>query len=732
MRGSLSRFGRWAQLSIALILVVGGPLGGVLASHEEPSHDPPERTDIWHVQHSVDATVVDNYATVEIGVEITNEGPDPEFPFRVDIPDRAFVSGLTITRDNRTYEAEIKEAQQARQDYEQAKHQGRSAGIVEQQRDTSVYQYDVNVEAAETIEATLTYELYLDAEGGVYTLPLTAPATHRGVDEGASFDVQVRHASGIDDLWSSPAAKVSPIEGGLALSYEVGPRGQDRATSMSVHYEPEHTPPEGRLVTTVENGTGYFAHRFRAPTEQAGAPVEMSLVLDTSGSMGGEKIQQLKEATRQLIHELGADDRLHVTFFSGQTTSPWDGFKAVDENTTHQALDTVENVHAGGSTDIEDALKDGLAAFGNESKRGSDRLPVLVFLTDGHATDGVRSNELLRKMAQEANHAEAHVFSLAFGSSADWELVHGLAEDGDGLAQRVEAGQGAEVDLSSFLTALTSPVLTNVTLSYEDPSVEAWRMGAPVLFHGGELVYVGTFDPGLEELNVTVQARQQAQERSWNLTASVDDEGPDYLPDLVAYERVRALENRIDAHGANETWIQEATELALTHGFVTERTSLEVDLPRQPVETDDATDDTDDASAGGHGGDASVDASDTHSSSSDADGDGVPDSQDNCPATANPSQPDRDGDGVGDACDDMDDRPDSDGDGIPDAQDSQPSSDGTTSKQVRDLRESPSSPDRGDSGDAAQQRSSEAETPAIGVAAALALIGIAAAVLNRR
>jgi hypothetical protein len=65
------------------------------------------------------------------------------------------------------------------------------------------------------------------------------------------------------------------------------------------------------------------------------------------------------------------------------------------------------------------------------------------------------------------------------------------------------------------------------------------------------------------------------------VTEPVDEATALSLPDLVAYQRIRALEAQLDAYGENETLVAEATQLALDHGFVTERTSLDVDLPEQ-------------------------------------------------------------------------------------------------------------------------------------------------------
>lgn len=577
-------------MTIALVLLVGGPLGTALAEHPENSR----QDDIWHVTHHVDATVVDNYATVRVGVEIVNEGPDPEFPFRVELPEEAYVTGLTLTRDGETFEAAIEERDQARQQYEQAKSEQRSAGLVSQQTDDSVYAYDINVEGTETVEAVLTYEQYLTADGGVYELALHAPGTHRGVDEGATFEVNLQHTAGLRDVQASPEADVETRAETMEITRNVAPRGQDEDSKLHVRYELAATEDGGALATTIQDGVGYFAHRFRAQDTDARVPVDISLVLDTSGSMQGEKIDQLKQATRRLVDVLNESDRLHVSFFSGDTEAPWQGFEQVDANLTDDAFQAIDHARATGPTNIENAIEAGFAPFSSETNR-SERLPVLVFLTDGRPTQGIEDDQRLRQKALEANVAQAHVFSLAFGEDADWGLVHGLAEDANGLAHRVEAGAHAELDLRSFLTALTSPVLTDVSVSYGDASVESWRVGAPVLFAGSELLYVGTFDPNLTSLEASVGARGLHETRAWNVSDSIEEEAPSYLSDLVAYQRIRALEARLDAYGANETLEREVTELALEHGFVTERTSLVVDLPEQhdpqPAEVGHATED---------------------------------------------------------------------------------------------------------------------------------------------
>lgn len=686
-------------VALAVLLVTAGaPIAQ--ATHEEHSEQRPE--DTWVVHTTVEAEVVDNYATVKVIAEIENRGPDPEFPFQVRVPDRAMITGLTIERDGKVYNATIEERTEAREQYEQARREHRSAGLVEKHRHASVYAYRVNVEATESLVAELTYEMYLSADRGVYELPLVAPVSGFGYDTGATFDVTVQHRGGVENLWSSPNGEVSQQAGVHQLDYHVGHRSPENDTELDVHYTLEPTDGTGSLTTDVLNGTGYFAHRFRANPDASSMPLDLSLVLDTSGSMSGEKIDQLKDATRQLLSQLGPEDRLHLTFFSSESRTPWSGLHPVDAERTQLARDALDSVVAGGGTRLAGALEAAFEAQDASAGNASERLQVVAVLTDGRAS---RTNEELRSLAREENDAGANVFGLAFGAEADWSLIHGLAADGEGVASRVPTGTGAEVDLRRFLGAMTTPVLKDVRITYPN-HVEAFNASAPVLFAGGEMLVLGTFDANRSTLNASVEANTRDGPVDRTVSHDVEDEGRTILPRLVAYHRIRDLQARLDAGAPAEDLEGEITRLGLKHGFVTDYTSLVLDLP----ERDQAAEPE---------GDPSEEASDEEpaGSAGTSGGNG---------GTSRPA-PDRDTSG------DTADRPDADGDGVVDANDACPQQAGGTRSGGCPAGRSGSS-DGADGGDPTQgPRESDArETPGLAVVAILSVIGALAVVVTRR
>ncbi len=596
---------------------------------------------------SVDADVEDNYARVDVEATIVSNGTRVEVPFRVPVPDDAFISGLSIERDGTTYEAHVEPAPEAREVYRTAKATGQTAGLVERSRDASVYTYDVNVGPGQTVNATLTYETYLTADRGEYTLDLPAPRFPGDRLESLTYRALIDHRGGLEDAWSSPNATQTTTSDGLLIERTdpIRPapnasnrsRAGDEPRSFTVGYTLEETPRWGELVATVENGTGYFAHRFRAAGTGAQLPLDLALVLDTSGSMDGLKIDQLRQAATRVVDLLDEEDRLHLAPFDEHVEPAWPGLQAADETTRADAKEAISTLEADGSTHIEAALTSGLTAMANTSSTDEERMPVLVFLTDGRATTGLEDPDGLRRVAREANTVGASVFSLAFGDDADIELVQGLADDANGTAVHVEEGPGAEEDIERFLAALTTPVLRDVEIAYAG-NVTAVDRTASTLFAGSEMLVVGTFDPNLTQLDATVSARTATGPASWELTEPTDDEGASYLPRLVAYHRLMELQAHQRAYGADETTDAQIQQLALEHGFVTDQTSLVLQVP-PPERLDPATNATTNRSTGNTTNATASNATLPNATSPrnvtlhlDADGDGLADVVDAAPS----------------------------------------------------------------------------------------------------
>lgn len=563
---------RWTLLAAAFLLISPA----VAAQDARP---PPGS--VWTVMNTVEATIHGNYAIVQVIADIANRGPDPEFPFLVRVPDDAFVTGLTIERDGKVYEARIEERAAAREEYEAWKAQEQTGGLVEKQRHSQVYAYLVNVAEFTNVRATLTYEQYLPADRGIHNLSVEAPVSGFGQDLGARFHVRVL-GEDVTSAWGAPSAQVARSPAGYDVTYEVGPRASDASTPFQVGYALAPTSDAGDLRTMTRNGTGYFIHVFRAPPGERQMPVDLVLALDISGSMSGLKIQQMQDAAAQVIQQLGPEDRLHLAFFSSDASSPWSGLRPMTSDNRKAAADEVRNAFVAGGTNLEAALRSGFDALsGIDWREEEGRLPALVVLTDGQPTVGITDREQLRALARNANSRDINIFAIAFGSDADWSFIHGIAADGEGTALRVPEGAGAEVDIRRFMQALTTPVLKDVRIAYPEDA-RATRTSAPILFAGSELVVVGTYDASKGPLHAVVTARAPDGARSWNATSTPASDVA-FVPRIVAYHEIRALQDLIGAEGESPGLVQQVVDLGVKHGFVTDHTSLVVTLDARPA-----------------------------------------------------------------------------------------------------------------------------------------------------
>ncbi len=535
----------------------------------------------------VDATVIDNYATVDYKISLHTDATAQEVHLGVPVPDDAYVSGLTLERNGTAYPSQIQPQDDARDTYDAATARGQSASLVETQRGSTLHAYRLHAGPHTTLNATLTYERYLPADQSLTHLHLPAPRLANHTPETLRFQATLDHVGGIQDPHASPEATIERHPHGVEIARTVHGDEATPPTNLTLRYRVAETPPGGLVETAIHNGTGYFVHRLHAHASTHQLPLDLALVLDTSGSMTGLKIDQLREAAHAVVNALSPEDRLHITLFDTDTHTPWKTLRPLDADTANQARFTIDQIHASGSTNIEQALSDAFRAFPNATNQ--ERLPVVAFLTDGRATTGTTDEAALRTLAQEGNRVDASVYGLAFGERADWGLVHGLADDANGTAVHVESGHGAGQDIERFLTALTTPVLKDLHVHYEG-NVTPLHTSSTTLFAGSELLILGTFDPEMPSLRASLEAQAPNGTVSWELDEPIRHENATHVPRTVAVHRLHALQDRLSAHGSNATLEREARELALEHGFVTEHTSLVVTLPpRNGSHEEDAT-----------------------------------------------------------------------------------------------------------------------------------------------
>jgi Ca-activated chloride channel family protein len=580
-----------------------------------------EVTAPW-IDTDVDIRVSGMVARVRVRQRFINDRPEfVEGVYLFPLPECAAVNAMRMQVGDRIVEGEIREREEARKAYVEARADGRRASLVEQSRANLFRTSIANLAPYDTIEVELEYLEVLRYDAGRFSVRLPLTSTPRY--EPASMSVS---ASGAPDTMAAAVPAASPGGFTAAALYGEGDGGteaivpailhiDDDARAMaSVHVDldagfalaelssPYHavhieragkrhlvdlaagkvpmdrdfeltwrpdtgTTPGAAVFSETLDGENYALVMLvpNARSEQALPPREMIFVIDTSGSMEGMALAQAKAAVALAIAGLGPRDRFNVIQFDSVTQSLYDSPVANAATTRAQALDYVESLTADGGTEMELALA---AAFSGAAPRGY--LRQVVFVTDG----GIANEDAL--LAQiGAQLGDARLFTVAIGAAPNAFFMHKAAELGRGTFTFIGTEQEVGTRMRELLAKLAAPALTDIEITWPS-AVEAWPAHVPDLY-AGEPVIVRARLPALAG---TVAIRGNIGGRAWSASLPLDanrrDEG---VATLWARGKIEAL---MDAqrHGADVK--REIVEVALRHRIVSAYTSF-VAVDRTPV-----------------------------------------------------------------------------------------------------------------------------------------------------
>ena len=155
------------------------------------------------------------------------------------------------------------------------------------------------------------------------------------------------------------------------------------------------------------------------------------LVVDTSGSMQGDKITNVKQALRIFVEQIQNDqERVGMVLFSSQV---YGTLQPRELRTNRQSLySTIDSIQAGGNT----ALLDGVRVAYNQLQtlNDKDRINAIVVMTDGLENNSSISLSRLTDYMRSSNQtgAPVAVFAIAYGKDADYKTLKSLADSTGG------------------------------------------------------------------------------------------------------------------------------------------------------------------------------------------------------------------------------------------------------------------------------------------------------------
>jgi Ca-activated chloride channel homolog len=195
------------------------------------------------------------------------------------------------------------------------------------------------------------------------------------------------------------------------------------------------------------------------------SPVNLALVLDRSGSMSGFKLQQAKQAARQLVSQLKATDRLAIVQFGGDVKS-MDGVFCTEAG-KEQLLRYIDNIWDEGGTNIGAGLTAGRDLLLSSASDFS--VNRIIFMSDGQPTEGIQDSGGLLEVTREVRAHGISVTAIGLGSDFNEELMQGIAESGGGAYAYLQDAAQLTTIFQKDLNQAATQVAHGVSLTFEPP-----------------------------------------------------------------------------------------------------------------------------------------------------------------------------------------------------------------------------------------------------------------------
>ncbi|MBX2813062.1 MAG: VWA domain-containing protein [Myxococcales bacterium] len=443
---------------------------------------------------------------------------------------RSAVSSLVMRVGKRTIHAELKQKDEARETFEQAKRDGYRASLLEQKRPNVFAMALTNLGPGETVEVELGYTELLEPEEGRYELVLPGVVAPRfgGEPEGIgaerltvsvakaakwTAEVKIQDGLNISEVSSPTYTGIEPaVDASGGISVKVQSKGdKDFVLRWRVIADRQ---AEAGLVLYEGEDERFFMMTVAPPkvVPEAAAPArEIVFILDVSGSMRGYPLDVAKGVMKTSLEALRPEDRFNILFFAGGgwrlSEKP---LPATPEN-VKTALGTVSEQRGGGGTQLVEALNS-VASL----PRAEGLARTIVVVTDGLVSFEKSAFAKVRKKLSDST-----LFTLGIGFNVNRMLVEGLARAGGGTSHVAYDRSSANEEAKRLGEAIRQPVLTDIQLKIE--GLDAYDLEPPTipdLYADRPIVVVGKYRGAAKgQLKLSAQARNHPFENILKVAA---------------------------------------------------------------------------------------------------------------------------------------------------------------------------------------------------------------------
>jgi Ca-activated chloride channel family protein len=532
---------------------------------------------------SVTADISGFLARVTVTQEFENDFTEPiEAVYTFPLSQNSAVDAMTMHIGERTIRGQILKREDAKKVYEQAKTDGKTASLLDQERANIFTQSVANILPNEKIVIEISYVETLKYEDGSYefVFPMTVgpryiPGSVNAVEAQKISPPVALERAGHDISIDVNLDAGVPVEGIISTSHPIATTNLS-SSSAKISLRDEKIIPnkdfilrydvtgkrieDAILTHRAENG-GFFSLILSPPDNFAQkdiTPKEIVFVLDTSGSMSGFPIEKAKEAMRLSLENLNPQDTFNLITFAGDTSVLFDAPVPATSENLARAKAFLETRQGGGGTEMMKAIRAAL-----DPSDSQKHLRVVCFMTDGYVGNEA---EIIGEIQK---HPNARVFSFGIGNSVNRLLLDKMAEEGLGEVEYVALTDDGSKAAKKFYERVRTPLLTDISIDWNGlPVDDVYPKRIGDLFSAKPVILGGRYTKGAKG-TIRLKGKVGGQPFVRNIFIDLPENEPDHdvLATLWARRRIDNLTAELYKNAKDEKAKKEIQEQITSLGI---------------------------------------------------------------------------------------------------------------------------------------------------------------------
>jgi len=527
-----------------------------------------------------------------------------EGKYQFPLPENAAVKQLMIKVGDKEIVGKIMEKKAAKAIYQQAKRQGKKASLLEQQRPNLFTNKIANIPAYSTVIVTLKFIMPVSFSNGefTFTLPLALTDRYQPKSYRHSSDEQKKTSSPphLRSVARSQSSINIALNSGIPItsissdSHKISMRelnshqntyfitlDKTKVTSnksfiLSWKLLPSSQPQVSSFTQQI-SGEHYTLLTFFPPTFEAGQVItrDIIFIIDTSGSMQGQSMEQAKTSLQHAIFQLNKKDSFNIIAFDDDTELLFPITQMASKENIKKSLIFIDNLNANGGTQMYRPLSNALMMKKN-NMQSPKAIRQIVFITDGAVGNEFELMQLLN-----AAQGGFRLYTVGIGAAPNGYFMKKAAQFGRGSYVFIQNQHDVQRKMTNFMTKISQPAITNIELVLDNQvhqQVEVYPKNIPDLYFGEPLqISLKTQFP-----ISSVQLTGETVTTPWYQQLVVDDSRQAKgISSLWARRKIESLLDTLVTGADKEIVKSQVTSTSLNHQIISPYTSF-IAVEKQP------------------------------------------------------------------------------------------------------------------------------------------------------